>query len=121
MSLNATISRTALQVVASGSLPSVDITPLLPNQRVTLTAIASDGVVQSDPVVEQLDVVTLLGDVNADDIVNDADAAALQGVLGLGESDVDYRAWYDTDGNSFVDEQDLAYIGYWYGSDREEE
>jgi len=106
---------------AGGDLLPVDITPLLPNQRITLSVVASDGAVQSDPVTEQLDAVTLLGDVNADDNVNDADAAALQGVLGLSEADADYRAWYDTDGDDFVDEQDLAYIGYWYGQEREEE
>jgi|GEM_PF-2562654 len=103
---------------SSGGLLPVDITPLLPNQRVTLSATASDGVVQSDPVVEQLDAVTLLGDVNADDIVDDSDALALQGALGLTGMDADYRAWYDTDGNSLVDERDLAYIGYWYGETR---
>ena len=103
---------------SGGDLLPVDITTLLPNQRVTLTAVASDGIVQSDPVAEQLDAVTLLGDVNADDIVDDADALALQGVLGLADMDTDYRAWFDTDGNTLVNERDLAYIGYWFGQTR---
>lgn len=101
-----------------GSLSGIDVTPLLPNQRVTLSAVAGAGAVESEPVIVELDAVTLIGDVNCDDMIDELDALALAALLGSGPGDGSYRPWHNADGFPEVDERDVSYLGYHYGETR---
>jgi M6 family metalloprotease-like protein len=102
----------------SGSIAPVDLVPILPNQRISLAAVATDWITESAPVTRELDAVTLVADFDGNDVVDAADLAALTAGFGLAAADADYRLWLDPDGNGVVDERDAAFVGYWYGQAR---
>ena len=100
---------------AGGSVGPIDLVPLMPNQRITLSAVASNAFAESEPVTAELDALTLVGDANCDDVLDDADVPVLRANFGLSEQDVDFRLWYDPNEDGVVDERDTAYIGYRFG------
>ncbi len=55
---------------------------------------------------------SLVGDVNADGLVNDDDRLALITHLWLTSADPGYRAWYDPNEDGLVNEADLSAVGY---------
>lgn len=100
---------------SDGTMDTIDVTGLMPNQRVTLGAVAEIGELISEPLMAEADVVTLIGDVDCDDVLADGDAAALLALFGWTSSNEDFRPWHDPNGDGVVDERDLAYIGYFFG------
>jgi hypothetical protein len=67
----------------------------------------------SDPL--QFNVYSLLGDADGSGVLDSGDVTALQAVLPMSSLDVAFRPWYDTTGDTFLREDDLAYIGYNFG------
>jgi len=61
-------------------------------------------------------VISLEGDVNSDGVVDDLDVAELATHIGARRGEADYRPWYDTDGDGVITEADLALVGYNYGN-----
>jgi hypothetical protein len=104
--------------LTGGVLDPVDLTPLLPNQRLTAYAQAANNELLSARLEVELDTVTLRGDINTDDVIDELDTTVLTPLIGLSTADAGYRPWYDTDENGVVDERDAAYLGYYYGATR---
>jgi hypothetical protein len=61
-------------------------------------------------------VISLDGDVNSDGVVDDLDVVELATHIGALLGEADYRPWYDTDGDGVITEADLALVGYNYGN-----
>jgi hypothetical protein len=57
----------------------------------------------------------LLGDVNADNIVNAADTAAYDGMIGLISGEEGYNPLFDSDLDGEITESDAAAVGYFWG------
>lgn len=112
------IERLMVLDAVDGNIGEIDITPIMPNQRIVLIAVGSDGALESDPVSASLDAVTLLADINGDDVVNENDAEALHNHFAVDSGDPGFREWLDPDGNGIVDERDSALIGYLFGMTR---
>jgi len=87
----------------------------LPNQRATLRLQAFDALGVGSPFIETpVTIYNFRGDVNGDGLVNAADRDALSGLLGMQNTDVGFRPWYDSNGNNEVDAGDLAAVGYFW-------
>jgi thermitase len=89
----------------------------LPNQMATLRLQAfDDGGIGSPELIIPVVVFNLRGDINGDGVVNDADRDALIPWLGYKPSWEGYLPWFDSDGSGIVGPEDIAAIGYFWGS-----
>ncbi|MCH7472891.1 hypothetical protein IIA79_08075, partial [bacterium] len=61
-------------------------------------------------------VFNLLGDANADNMVDQLDLDAFAPVLGLSSADEGYSPFFDSDLSGVITEDDAAAVGYFWGS-----
>ena len=87
----------------------------LGNQRVVLqaTAVSVDG--QTAVASITLDLYNFPGDTNNDGVISELDILPISQNIGALLGGLDYRAWYDCDGDGMVLECDAAYVGYHFG------
>lgn len=109
------VAQELVRDASDGTMDQFDVTALMPNQRLILSAVAGKGAETSEPLTAEADVVTLVGDVDCDDILADGDVDALAALVGLTAADAGFRPWYDPNQDGVVDERDVACIGYYYG------
>lgn len=89
----------------------------LPNQVATLRlqAFNEDGIGSPELIIPVI-VYNLRGDINGDGTVNDADLDALIPWMGYKPTWEGFLPWYDSDGSGVVGPEDIAAIGYFWGS-----
>jgi len=61
-------------------------------------------------------VYSLVGDINADGLVDLGDRDALSLLVGLDAGSPAFKPWFDTDVDGLVTEADLAAVGYYFGA-----
>ncbi len=103
---------------ASSATAPYDITlpaATLGNQRVVLqaTAVSLDGQTASASLL--LDLYNFPGDTNNDGLINALDIMLISQNIGALSGGLDFRAWYDCDGDGLITEMDAAYVGYHCG------
>ena len=94
----------------------LDVPTGMTNRRLVLEVTTTDtqgneGPAESVPLL----LFNLVGDVNLDGVVNEDDAAALNGLLGTVSGEPGYTVFIDANEDGLIDERDAAIIGYHYG------
>jgi M6 family metalloprotease-like protein len=87
------------------------------NQTAVLSLQAFDSGNIGSPIIEMpVFIFNLIGDVNGDGVVDNADRDALVPLLGLMSADAGYLPWADSNQSGKIDEADMAAVGYFWGS-----
>lgn len=89
----------------------------LRNQAARLTAVPINDVAQEGPVLAaDVDIFNLLGDANADGVVDLLDLEAFPAKAGLTRADPGYSVFFDSDQDGVITEADAAAVGYFFGA-----
>lgn len=89
----------------------------LRNQEARLVAVpVNAGAQDGPPLSADVTIFNLLGDANADGLVDNLDLDAYPAKVGLTQADPGYSIFFDSDRDGVITEADASAVGYYFGS-----